>query len=167
LGAQHHYRLPHVSEWRRALGVPQTTGNARQASYLWGAKWPPTNGVGNLAGGEWRDAKGFEGLMPLAGYQDGHLHTAPVGTFAANANGFCDLVGNVWELCEKTVNGRTNVVALGGAWNTNEKGDLYLSSGLPVTDALVLDYVGFRCFLADESSKAREIPAGSVQRSSK
>ena len=152
LGPQQRYRLPRVSEWRQAQGLAAAPAGGQQIAFLWGPNWPPPPGIGNLAGGECRESGGF-GLQPLPGYQDGFRHTAAVGNFGRNAAGFCDLVGNAWELCEKPATGRPVIVALGGAWDTNEREDLYAFKEMPVNQSLARDNLGFRCFVEDGSAR--------------
>jgi hypothetical protein len=151
LGAQHHYRLPRVNEWRLALGTNATS----KPRYTWGPDWPPPPRIGNLRGAEWVRGNDF-GVKPLPGYEDGVLYLAPVGIFSPNVHGFYDLIGNVWELCEKRGRtGRLTAVALGGAWNTSDPDELRPSSELAIaTESLERDDLGFRCFLADESTKS-------------
>ena len=69
---------------------------------------------------------------------DGHVYTAPVGSYRPNANGLFDMIGNVWQWCQDgfdaeyykdaPVNDPTgSTVALtrvvrGGGWSTNARG---------------------------------------------
>jgi formylglycine-generating enzyme required for sulfatase activity len=162
LGVQHRYRLPQVNEWRQALrtGIPTKSG------FPWGANWPPPPRTGNLRGGEWVRSGAF-GVEPLPAYEDGVRYTAPVGTFNPNSNGFYDLIGNVWELCEKRgKNGRMNAVALGGAWSTDNPDELRSSFELPISsESLDRDDLGFRCLLVEEGTNKPS--ASSFQRNSK
>jgi len=146
LGMQQRYRLPRVDEWHMALGTNYST----KTGFIWGPKWPPPSRIGNLRGGEWIRSGTF-GVEPLPKYEDGVLYTAPVGTFNPNLNGFFDLVGNVWEFCEKPgKNGHTNVVALGGAWDTDNPDELRASYEMQISpENLTRDDLGFRCYLDD------------------
>jgi sulfatase modifying factor 1 len=74
--------LPKNEEWEAAVG---------KMKYPWGEYFPPKKEDGNyssLADGKDDPAKvGVDGIKG----------TAPVGSFRANALGFVDLGGNVWE----------------------------------------------------------------------
>jgi formylglycine-generating enzyme required for sulfatase activity len=76
------WRLPKNEEWEAAVG---------KTTYPWGEYFPPKKEDGNysiLADGKDDPAKvGVDGIKG----------TAPVGSFKANALGFVDLGGNVWE----------------------------------------------------------------------
>jgi formylglycine-generating enzyme required for sulfatase activity len=99
------WRLPKNEEWESAVG---------KTKYPWGEYFPPKKEDGNyriLADG--KDDPAGVGV-------DGIKGTAPVGSFKANALGFCDLGGNVieWMLDgfdEK--NPKANRVLRGGSWN--------------------------------------------------
>jgi tetratricopeptide (TPR) repeat protein len=76
------WRLPKEVEWEAAVG---------NMKYPWGEYFPPKKEDGNysiLADG--KDDPARVGA-------DGIKGTAPVGSFKANALGFVDLGGNVWE----------------------------------------------------------------------
>ena len=86
------YRLPTDDEWSAAVGL---------GKYPWGSAWVPPKDAGNY--GDKTHLKSLPGkgwTSPLAEYDDGAAHTAPVASYAANRLGIFDLGGNVWQWCE-------------------------------------------------------------------
>lgn len=120
------YRLPTDLEWSKAVGLPVEKGQTPemrdmgiQDQYPWGTAWPPPKGAGNYTGKE-AGAEVF-----IAGYEDGYPNTAPVGSFAPNAQGLYDMGGNAWEWCMDTWNPKARSRVLRGAsW---QQGALQLS----------------------------------------
>ena len=85
------YRLPTEAEWAwTARSQPQTDTPRR---FAWGDKLPPPERFGNYAD---QSAAHVVGRI-VFGYNDNHIVSAPVGTFAANDKGVQDLDGNVAE----------------------------------------------------------------------
>ena len=85
------YRLPSEAEWAWAARVASDPTSLLK--FPWGAEMPPPANHGNYAD---ISAGVFLGRI-IANYNDGFLGTAPVGSFAPNANGFFDMGGNVAE----------------------------------------------------------------------
>jgi len=85
------YRLPTEAEWAFvARTTPDQDGLLR---FPWGPKLPPQDRHGNYAD---RSATHVVGRI-IFGYNDNHITSAPVGTFAANQHGLFDIGGNVAE----------------------------------------------------------------------
>jgi formylglycine-generating enzyme required for sulfatase activity len=99
------WRLPKEAEWEAAVG---------KMKYPWGDYYPPRKEDGNyriLADG--KDDPMFVGV-------DGVKGTAPVGSFRANALGFYDLGGNVWEWMQDGYDEKDPKAVRrnrGGGWN--------------------------------------------------
>lgn len=105
-----HYRLPSEAEFEYALRA------GSQTLYPWGGGAPPL-GAGNLAGGGDVSARGRRWSNAFAGYGDGWWGPAPVGSFAANAYGLSDMVGNVSEwVADCWHRGYRRAPANGQAW---------------------------------------------------
>ena len=104
------YRLPSESEWEYAARAGTTTAR------YWGEG----------ESGQCRHANGIDASVkdrysgsswPVASCRDGHVHTAPVGSFAANGWGLHDVLGNVWEWTEDCWNDRyAGAPTDGSAW---------------------------------------------------
>lgn len=83
------YRLPSEAEWAWAARA----SGAQMVLFPWGSAFPPTTAVENYAD---------EGSARITGrvvsnYNDGHVASAPAGSFKPNQNGLYDIGGNVSE----------------------------------------------------------------------
>jgi len=74
--------LPTEVQWEKAA-----RGGLVKKRFSWGDSWPPPSNTGNFYD------------KHIDGYSDGYVHTAPVGSFAANGYGLYDMAGNVLEWC--------------------------------------------------------------------
>jgi len=84
------YRLPTEAEWAFAVRQSEAEGPLR---FPWGGNLPPPDRHGNYAD---RSAAHLVGRI-IFGYNDNHIASAPVGTYATNDLGIYDLSGNVAE----------------------------------------------------------------------
>ena len=91
------YRLPSESEWEYAARA------GTSAARPWGEG---ESGQCRHANGADASAKDrYSSWSGSVACRDGHVHTAPVGSFAANGWGLHDMLGNVWEWTEDCWNG--------------------------------------------------------------
>jgi serine/threonine protein kinase len=134
------YRLPTDAEWSLAAGLPPEIGSTPMEkdgqdkdAYPWGGSWPPTTGAGNYASS-----------LRVDDYEN----TSPVGAFGFNANGLCDMGGNVWQWCEDWYDSHNkNRVLRGGAWNSCVREITRSSFRYYANPTTGYDYVGFRCVI--------------------
>ena len=82
------YRLPTEAEWEYAARA------GAQTSRYWGDDLSQACGYANVSD---RKSKEVYAHWTIHACWDGHVHTAPVGGYRANAYGLHDMLGNVWE----------------------------------------------------------------------
>ncbi len=85
------YRLPSEAEWEYAARA------GTQTSYFWGND--AHQGCA-FANGPDANLKTIRPQWAAMNCDDGHVRTAPVGSYQANRFGLYDMAGNVWELVE-------------------------------------------------------------------
>ena len=166
LSATQSYRLPSDHEWSCAVGLgelenamatPAEKDGKITNRFPWGSQWPPPAGTENLGGEELRaeaERQAQSGKQTyshyIAGYSDAFVHTAPVGSFPANAFGLFDLGGNVREWCGDWYDSDPLFcTSRGGSWIENSPS---LSSSarrmaLPATHRT--ESIGFRVVLGE------------------
>ena len=151
LNAVQEYRLPTDLEWSTAVGLPKETGSTPRERnekiadvFPWGTQWPPPRGVGNYCT-----------------RSDDFDHTSPVGSFAANRFGLCDMGGNVWQWCEDLIDGQSGTRVLrGSAWHGSVRRLLLSSCRCNHDPDIRLDRLGFRCVLTSAGASAGQVPSG-------
>ena len=84
------YRLPTEAEWAWAA---RRQADGSMLKFPWGSDFPPTSKVANIAD---RSAATLV-ARTVNGYNDGHIVSAPVASYAANRKGLYDMGGNVSE----------------------------------------------------------------------
>lgn len=93
------YRLPTEAEWEYACRAGTTTW------FNWGNEFRDSiHRRANIANAEyekaWPDRAIRQWMVRVEkGHDDGHVFTAPVGSYPPNAWGLRDMHGNVWEWC--------------------------------------------------------------------
>lgn len=85
----HGYRLPTEAEWAWAA----RTKGEKLLKYPWGKNFPPDRVLENYAD----TTSAYITGRSVANYNDGHIVSAPAGSFAANHKGLYDMGGNVAE----------------------------------------------------------------------
>lgn len=134
------YRLPKDDEWSLAVGLAPG-GSMTEEVYPWGTGWPPPPQSGNYS----PDLQ-----------VDKFAQTSPVGSFAANPQGFFDLGGNVWEWCEDTFNNSPDYRILRGAsWRMKGPVDLMSNNRIGNVPSIRLPVYGFRLAIERPAPEVR------------
>lgn len=157
------YRLPTSYEWSRASGLVNVDPNSpalekeleAESHFVWGRSWPPPEGAGNFSD------------LDLAGYEDGHQFTSPVGSYQPSADGVYDLAGNAWEWVYDP-GGRNDDVGVlrGGSFVYFRKRNLLASYEYRVDAGTREGTFGFRVVLEDKARNEAFLKAQSENRAS-
>ena len=160
----HQYRLPTDLEWSAMVGLEESPGLSpswrdvhKSQVFTWGTAWPPPPRSGNLADTAAVNSGSLAPEHTIPGYADGFSETAPVGSFPANAGGFCDLAGNVFEWVaddNSLVDPFKLGVLRGGSWTGYRREHLLSGARYPQPPEAIADDCGFRVVLARESSRS-------------
>jgi formylglycine-generating enzyme required for sulfatase activity len=131
------WRLPKNEEWEAAVG---------KTDYPWGDYFPPNKYDGNYA----IRADGTHDSARVG--IDGFKGTTPVGSFKANALGFFDLGGNVWELMLDGYNVKDRearrVVRGGSWWDDKDKSQTSFRGKFTENPLAGVNNTGFRIALS-------------------
>jgi hypothetical protein len=148
------YRLPTDAEWSQACGLANVPVDARlplAGRYPWGVEFPPPERAGNYAGEETLEGPWPADWPSMRGWRDGFRATSPVGSFPANALGFHDLGGNLWEWCEDGPPGNLDHRWLRGAsWLNGVRETLDTGYRWPSPKMSRAAVFGFRVVLAPQ-----------------
>ncbi len=109
-GAEYH--LLSESEWEYVARAGTNTAR------YWGES---SSAQCRYANGADEAARRYHNNWPVEACDDGHYHTAPVGTYTANAFGLCDVLGNVWEWTQDCWN--DNYSNVSGDGSARKSGD--------------------------------------------
>ncbi len=136
-----YYRLPTAAEWKSAAGTTRTHSNQAGAEVRQGP-WPIS----------------WETFVE----RDQFPYTAPVGSFATQPNGLCDMQGNVREWTstpstkKRSVSRADFFILCGTAWTSGAADDTTRTEALRTHSSAD---VGFRCVLVlePEQTESEEV----------
>ena len=159
ISQNHVYRLPSDLEWSLMVGLndedvdvsPGTRDARKKEVFPWGETWAEANVPGNFSDMTAALSPDVDVDRTIAGYDDGFVHTAPVGSYDPNDLGIYDLSGNVQEWVgdsySKHAQGQLGVLR-GGGWNTYQKENLHSGARNAVPINFSDSMYGFRVILA-------------------
>lgn len=87
------YRLPTEAEWEYAARA-ERKGGRREPAYSWGAS---SDGACEWANSGDLTVKQTYTDWSMVDCRDGHVYTAPAGSYRPNGFGLFDMTGNLWE----------------------------------------------------------------------
>lgn len=134
-------RLPTVAEWERAARAGATT------RFPWGDEGGDACGHANLQ--DRAGARRFPEFNVPVPCDDGFAVVAPVASFAPNAAGFFDLVGNLEEWCVGAKHTQSSYELVGGSWVADADGATFAQRA-SLRQHARRDFIGFRPALAIE-----------------
>jgi formylglycine-generating enzyme required for sulfatase activity len=143
------YRLPTEAEWEYACRA------GTSACYFWGEAQAEARRYANACDADAKQRLGFG--FDCFPRPDGHIVSAPIGSFAANPWGLYDMTGNVWELTSSWYGpypdaaatdptgpaAGTSRVMRGGSWSVPPQASRVAYRGSQAPDKGT-DFIGFR-----------------------
>ena len=114
------YRLPSESEWEYAARAGTATARP----------WDESEQCQYVNGADASFSTSYTSLIAAASCRDGHVHTAPVGSFDANGWGLHDMLGNVGEWTDDCLNDNyVGAPSDGSAWKDGDCGYRMMRGG--------------------------------------
>jgi formylglycine-generating enzyme required for sulfatase activity len=119
--ANQNYRLPSEAEWEYAARARTTTAR------FWGEHSDQACQYANVADEALKRQYNWRTIHDC---DDGHVNTAPVGSYKSNAFGLKDILGNVWEWTDDCYNDSYDgAPSDGSAWSKGDCGRRVLRGG--------------------------------------